>query len=119
MTTIFTDTLTLNDNANDGLSIRQVCTITGGALDQVRVTLKASGSAALHTDHCSIGVLAGAQPNTVAVPVELTFSGASGFSILAGASITSDWVNFSGFTSSNKLIIIFDVNSGAGSGNFE
>jgi len=30
------------------------------------------------------------------------------------ASITSDWVNFTGFTSSDKLVVIMDYNSAGG-----
>lgn len=118
MPTIFTDTLVTDDNANDGLSVRNVLPITGGAQSQIRVTFNASASAAFKTDHCSIGIWAGTNADTTATPTELTFSGGHGFSLTSGQSITSDWVNFSGFTIANKLVPIFDVNSAAGSGNF-
>lgn len=117
-TTIFTDSLTADDNVNDGFSIRNVLVITGGAQGQVRVTFKASGSAAFKVDHCSIGISNGTSANTTTTPTELTFSGGSGFSIALGQSITSDFVNFSGFISTDKLVVIFDVNSAAGSGNY-
>lgn len=119
MTTIFTDTPNVDDNANDGFSVRDVLPITGGAQTQIRVTFKASGSAAFKTDHCSIGISNGTSANTTATPTELTFSGGHGFSIALGTTITSDFVNFSGFTSTDKLVVIFDCNSAANSGNWQ
>src|SRR5258705_7785439 len=119
MTVIFTDTLNSSDNANDGFSIRNVVALTGGAQGQVRATFQASSSQSFHTDHCSIGISTGTNANTTATPIELKFAGASGFNITSGTTITSDWVNLSGFTSSDKLVVIFDCNSGANSGNFE
>jgi len=115
MTTIFTTTFNLDDTGNVGFSIRQVCTITGNAQGQVRVTFNAAsaGSAAggLQLDHASIGIQTGANDATTAVPVELLFSGAHGFTIADGASIVSDWANLAGFTSANKLIVVMDCNS--------
>lgn len=114
-TTIFTDTLTSDDNNNDGLSVRNVLAITGGAQTQIRVTFKASSSQGLHADHCSIGISTGTNANTTAIPTELLFSGASGFTIAANGLITSDFVNFAGFTAADKLVAILDVNA-AGAG---
>ena len=118
MTTIFTDTKTGDDTGNDGFSFRQVCTITGGAQSQVRVTFKASSAATLRLDHASIGIQTGTQDACTATPVELLFAGVSGFSISNGATITSDWANLSGFTSSNKLIVVMDASATAGSGDY-
>src|SRR5712664_4830438 len=101
-TTIFTYALGTDDTGNDGFCTRQVCVITGGAQGQIRATFKAASAATFKTDHCSIGISA-TEPGTTAVPTELLFSGAHGFTISNGATITSDWVNFSGFTSSDKL----------------
>lgn len=117
MAVIFTATLSSNDGGNDGLTMRNVCTITGGALDQIRVTFKSAAAAVLKTDHCAIGIATGTNANTTATPVELKFSGVSGFTISIGASATSDWVNFNGFTSSDKLVPIMDIAATGGSGN--
>jgi hypothetical protein len=115
MTVIFTNTFTGDDNGNANFSIRNVVAITGGAQGQIRATFAASSSGALSTSHCSIGIWSGTGPNTTATPTELTFGGASGFSISSGASITSDWINFGGFTASDRLVAIFDAGA---NGNF-
>lgn len=67
----------------------------GGSPTQVRVTFKAPTLSSLILDHASIGIKAGAGNawDTTATPVELKFSGVSGFNISASASITSDWAN--------------------------
>lgn len=115
MATIFTATLSSNDGGNDGFSFRDVCTITAGALGQVRCTFKCATGSTFGADHCAIGISTGSASNTTATPVELTFAGAHGFSLTSAQTITSDWVNLSGFTSSDKLIVIVDF-SGTGGG---
>lgn len=113
MATIFTRTVTSADSGNEGISFRNVVPITAGALGQVRVTFKAP-AAGTKVDHASIGISTGSVGNTTATPVELTFSGAHGFTLGANASIVSDWVNLSGFTSSDLLVVIFDQNAATG-----
>lgn len=111
MATIFTDALG-TDRADTGTgSFRNVIAITGGSLGQVRVTLKAGTGNTYVLAHVGIGIWSGTTMITTATPVELTFSGASGCSIPAGTTLTSDWVNLSGFTSSNSLVVIEDFNA--------
>lgn len=94
----------------------QLTGLSGGAQGQARVTFTNAAGATFDTTHCSIGVDDGSGTgSTTALPVELTFGGASGFSIPGTSSLVSDWVNFSGFTSGNNLIVIADVDA-AGSG---
>jgi hypothetical protein len=101
------------DDSNDPpWTYRNILPITGNAQGQVRATFQSASGGPLTAAHCSIGVWAGSgQAATTATPVELTFSGASGFAIATNSQITSDWVNLAGFTSSNKLVVIFDVGS--------
>lgn len=111
LATIFTDTLTTNDSGGANYTYRNVLPITGNAGTQVRVTFEASSAAAFSVDNASIGILTGATYDTTAAPVELLFSGVSGFALSAGQTIVSDWANLSGFTSSNKLVVSIDLAS--------
>jgi len=113
-TTVFSATLATNDAGNTGYSFRnRVATIAGGA-GQVRVTFEAHSGLGFTVNNVSIGVgvaspappLAGGS-NTQATPVELKFSGSSGFAIAAGSTITSDWANLT-FSSGDDLVVIID-----------
>lgn len=99
----------------ESTSARQVCKSisTGGA--QIRVLLKASATVDTNLLHVSLGKLGASQPNTIATPVELKFSGASGIYIPAGTSVWSDWLDFS-TTAGDTLVVIADY--GATGGNF-
>src|SRR5262249_44939527 len=79
---------------------------------QIQVTFQNfTGSPAI-VNHAGIGVWNGTLADTTATPVELTFGGGNhGFNIASAASITSDLVNLSGFTASDKLVVIIDMNS--------
>lgn len=116
-TTIFTSALGTDDSGNEGFSFRNILLITGNAQGQIRVTFKAASAGTFKVDHASIGIYSGSgSANTTATPVELLFSGAHGFTVSNGATITSDWADLAGFTSANNLVVIEDFNSGAGSG---
>jgi hypothetical protein len=118
-TTIFTDTLNSSDSGNAGQSLRDVLTITGGAQSQVQVTFTGKAGSTTVVDHASIGISTGTNSNTTTTPVELTFSGGHGFTFPNGSTnITSDWVNLSGFTSSNKLVVIVDFDATTGGGDY-
>ena len=118
-TTIFTDTLNSSDSGNAGLSLRDVLTITGGAQGQVRATFTGKAGSPTKVDHASIGIATGTGSNTTATPVELTFGGVSGFTFPNGSTnIVSDWVNLSGFTSANKLVVIIDLDATTGGGDY-
>lgn len=112
MATIFTDALG-SDRADSQGSFRCVIPITGGALDQVRVRFVSHSGLGWATTNVSIGIWTGVTMKTTATPVELLFSGSSGFSIGSGSTITSDWVNLTGFTSSDKLVVVMDFTSSA------
>lgn len=118
-TTIYTSTLPGTDSGNAGISWRDVLTITGSGLGQVRVTFHTPGGTSTVVDHASIGISTGTGTATTATPVELTFAGGHGFTYgTTAASFVSDWVNLSGFTGSNKLVVIMDLNATTGGGDY-
>ncbi len=116
--TIFTQTLTSDDNGYTGYSLRNGVVITGGAGDtsQIRVTFEASSTGSMALDHASIAISSQASLASVgwedatSTPVELTFdTGGHGFtSIASSATKVSDWVTLGGFTSSNCLLVTLD-----------
>lgn len=79
---------------------------------QVRVRFRASTAAAFNVDNASIGEHTGVTTasTTAATPVSLLFSAAAGFSIAAGAAITSDWLTFT-FDNTKSYVVIFDISS--------
>lgn len=108
MATIFTGSFDSDNAGNNNYSYRQIIPLTGGALDQVRVTLQAGNGNDTTINNVSIGIWSGTTMITTAAPVELLFSGVSGCTIPFGTSLASDWVNLTGFTSSDKLVITWD-----------
>lgn len=115
-TTIFTPSTNLASNdSNVNTTFRNIITLTGGSTGVVRATFAAATNAGLVGLHCSVGISTGDLINgsTIATPVELTFSGGSGFTITSGQTITSDFVNLN-FTSSDSLVIIIDVGNPGG-----
>jgi len=113
MAVVWSRTLTADNNNWSGYAMRAKCIgLTGGGA-QVRVRFVASSTQVFAINNASIGVVGGATwPNvTTNPPVRLTFSGANGFSIAAGATIVSDWVNLS-FTSSDVLAPHWDFITG-------
>lgn len=110
MSTIFTQVLSNSNTGNASTSFRQQVTITAASLGQVRCTFQAGQtSPGWSTANCSIGVAATA-PNTAATPIELLFSGVSGFSIAANATITSDWANLSALIT-DTLVVVMDTSA--------
>jgi hypothetical protein len=105
MTTIFTCT---SSGTNGDAAWRIVVPITGGAQGQVRVTFKNGVGSTAICNNASIGISNGTTHNTTATPIELLFSGLHGYTLASAASITSDWANLSGFTSSDKLVVDMD-----------
>src|SRR6266403_6063092 len=66
----------------------------GGSPTQVRVTFtQITGVGSVTVNNASIGIQAGSGDpyDTSATPVELKFAGVSGFTLVSGSSITSDW----------------------------
>jgi hypothetical protein len=87
-----------------------------GGAKQIRVTFEAAIAAwNWQVDHAAIGIWAGTGANT---PVELTFSGAHGFNIAQGATITSHWVTVPPFTTSNVLVVITDQSASNGTAGY-
>jgi hypothetical protein len=111
-TTIFTPNPALPDNESGlgGNSLRTVVTITAGSSGRVGATFL-GGTSPLTVAHAAIGVWTGSNTDTTATPVELKFSGASGFTLGANGTIVSDLETLA-FTSSNRLVVILDVTSG-------
>ncbi len=88
--------------ANAPIYIRDLLPAQTGTKLRVHVsmpTLVASSAA-----HVSVGVQNGNGPNTLAAPVELTFNGSSGYSLLPGAQLWSDWIDFPVTAGQNLLI---------------
>lgn len=110
-TTIFTDSLgDLDQGDASGASFRTLISLTQSCPGKVRVTFKAGNGTTWACSHCSIGVSAGSG-NTVATPVELLFSGVSGFSIAAGQTIVSDYATLP-WTNGQSVVVVTDTSSG-------
>lgn len=92
----------------------------GGSPTQVRVTFQASTSSPMILDHASIGIQAGAGNawDTTLTPVELKFSGVSGFNISATTTITSDWANLVISSSAGTVASRTMTTQGSGWGGF-
>lgn len=115
-TTIYSATLNNNSPGWQGYSMRLKLNSTGiASLGQVRVTFTASTAAGMTVDTAAVAVVGGATfPNTAATPTQLFFSGAPGFTISAGTTITSDWVNFTA-SGSDEFVVVTDFNAGTAS----
>jgi hypothetical protein len=105
MTTIYSASAPGANAGNTGFSFRVPYAISAASLGQVRVTFQASSAAVFSCGHCSVGVAA-TSPNTVATPVELTFTGSSGFSISNSGTIVSDWVNLSALITDHLTVVV-------------
>ena len=100
------------DDTNNNTSFRVRVPISINSLTQIRATLRPGSTNSLSILHASIGKWDGDTNycNTTAAPIELKFSGASGFTSKTTPQ-TSDWANLSGLslTTSDKVIVIYDV----------
>jgi hypothetical protein len=117
--TLFTPSAgTLNaDDTNASTSFRMVCTPSIASNGSLQVTFQAASATGLTIGHASFGKWAGtASADTTATPIELKFTGASGFTIAANATKTSDLTAHPGFTltTSDKVVVIFDTTSPGG-----
>lgn len=111
--TVFTQTLNTNSSSPAGYCFRQTVAISnlGISTTKVRVSISGNTSSSSTVSNWSIGVTDVA-PNTVATPVELLISSASGFNLSAGASAVSDEATFSLTGSETNLTIVFDLANG-------
>lgn len=121
--TIFTPSAgALNgDDANSNLSFRIICMASVDSLGKLKVTFASSTVAPLGVSHASIAKWANSGDNADATttPVELKFSGASGFLITAGGTITSDACDHSsafGIAAGDGILVIYDVSATPGQG---
>lgn len=111
-------------NANDdnpNTAFRVACTLAAAVVTQVRVTFSASSAGALLVSNASFAkgngdAVSGTYGDATATPVELLFSGASGFSISAGAQKVSDWLNVSGLGLTTGDIALVSFSSGSNGG---
>lgn len=105
MTTAKSYALNSNNPNGANLSIRQAIPSIAAGGTQIRVTFNSDTTAGkrLTTVHCSIAKQSSGSTAS-ATPVELTFSGASGFDIANNSSITSDWVGLTTTIGDNLLI---------------
>lgn len=106
-TTVYQIALDANVGGNAGISVRNILTglSAGGSQIRVRATGLASGAKATRV---SVGIRDGNTSNTLAVPVELKWNGASGFNIPANSSAYSDWTPFN-FSSNDQLMVTVDL----------
>lgn len=105
MAVVWSRSLTTDNNNWSGYCIRTKNVSLSGGGDQIRVRFVASGSQALAVAHVGVAKVGSATwPSTQLAPIELKFGGANGFSIAAGATITSDWLNFP-FSSSDTIVV--------------
>ena len=106
------------DDTNIGLAFRVRCVLSAGSNGKLQVTFTARSNVGLQANHCSVGLSSSSTSSvTTTTPVELKFGGVSGFSIAAGASITSDLTDHSAvFTAGSgaAVIVCIDVGSTAG-----
>jgi hypothetical protein len=116
-TTVASTTLTTNDSGDNATSSRTLTPsgLSSANLGQFRVTLAASTAATTGCGHVSVGISTGTGTNTTATPIEMLFSGASGVTMSASATATSDWNSnaLSWNTSTDKLVVICDHNTSA------
>jgi hypothetical protein len=99
--------LASNGTGDGGISFRQVLSSVTQAGDQVRVTINASTAGALAANNVSIAkVNSATAPNCDSTPVELKFSGASGFSLASSGVAVSDWLDFRVAVGDNIMVII-------------
>lgn len=102
--------MTLTGNGYDGVNYSHRQSINSSDLDRsgtsIRVTFQTATAEGLKVDNVSIGERDGASANTVATPVELLFSGGSGFDIAADNQITSDALNFIIDKTKNYIIVV-------------
>jgi hypothetical protein len=103
-------TMAGNASGYAGRSSRQVVAGLGDG-NQIRVTLAASTAEAMTIKHVSVVERSGSTSNGTGTPVEIKFGGASGASLAAGATLTSDWTNFT-VESGKTYLVIVDYNTG-------
>lgn len=111
-TPVFSAQYVSDGSGNAGASTRQVVPHISSGGTKVRVTILPAMSGAFSVSRASICVQAGGA-TCVAQPIELTFSGASGFGLAAnGAPAISDWASLT-TSAGQSLLIVMDVTTSA------
>src|SRR6266481_4464029 len=121
LTTVYTSNITNGTNNDAGSSYRMKITPSQGGRS-IKVTFETSstnGAGSLVAINCSAGVWTGTNYDTTLTPVELKFSGVSGFTITGNSTriesdLTDIGATFGG--GSRTLIVVIDW-SGASTGN--
>ena len=86
-------------------SVRQVLPVGNYIGTQIRVTFKAGDDGGLTVANAAVGISNGGGDCT-ATPIELLFSAGHGFSLSAGATVTSDWATLLVDGSAGPVVII-------------
>jgi hypothetical protein len=115
--TLVSVTQATNNSGDTGFSYRmRTAAVLGPALGQVRVTFKGSTAAALGITLASVGIWDGVataslNTNMTGSPSLLTFgvSSLSSTTVAAGGQTTSNWVNLSGFSTANSLVVVINI----------
>jgi hypothetical protein len=116
--TVFSQTINSGNSGDADFSYRNNIPMSDGARTQIRVTVAAPAGSPFGVDNVSIA-FPQTSPNARGVPIEVFFDGKSGpGQLVAGQSITSDWVNFSGFAKGDTILVILDLASTNGNAGF-
>ncbi|MCC6946394.1 MAG: discoidin domain-containing protein [Bradyrhizobiaceae bacterium] len=102
-------TTNTDGGGNDGYSWRTVADVDSGG-EYLRIRFVAPTNGPFNVNNAAIGIQSSGA-STTSTPVELLFSGASGFSLAAGESVWSDPLPLS-FSAADNLVIIFDIDTG-------
>jgi hypothetical protein len=97
-----------NSPNSAGQSNRQVCVCLAVAGNRVRVKFQGHSTTSCTIDHASVGIRTGAASVTVATPVELLFSAASGCVVPAAGYIWSDEATLT-IADLDNLVVIWDI----------
>jgi hypothetical protein len=120
--TVFQGSFTVDDSGDEGESFRNITGTAGLSstdLGQVRVIFEASSASGNFTvDHAAIAVDDNSgSGSSLDVPKELLFgaSSTSGFNIVQGTTLVSNWLNSTLlWTSTFSLMVIEDINAVSG-----
>ncbi len=101
---------TLTGSSNAAYSFRNIiaAAVESTSGDQIRITLTGHPTQACVVSFASIGVRDGATTNTLAVPTQIFFGGLPGVTITAGATVVSDWTDFT-FNEAVDHLVITDI----------
>lgn len=121
--TIFSDTLNLDTDGLNGYTVVAgfavaALSLPPGAITRMRITFEAGAGQALTITNAYIGHAAGAGDayDFAAAPTQILFSGGAVGAMIAGASLTSDWISFA-YNKTSPLLIAFYMGAGVANDN--